>query len=106
MECDSRILLFDEPTRGIDIAARQAIYDTLDRLASENKTLVVVSSDLLELMSISHRIIVMSDGRITGEFLPETWTAEAITDAAFSAHYNRTGPFALPQSSHQPPETT
>jgi len=88
---DCSILLFDEPTRGIDIAARQTIYDTLDQLAAENRALVVVSSDLLELMSIAHRIIVMSDGRITGEFFPDTWTPESITAAAFAGYHNRSG---------------
>lgn len=83
---DCRILLFDEPTRGIDIAARQTIYDTLDKLAAENRALVVVSSDLLELMSIAHRIIVMSDGRITGEFFPDSWTQESITAACFEGY--------------------
>ena len=87
---DCKILLFDEPTRGIDIAARQTIYDTLDQLATEDRALVVVSSDLLELMSIAHRIIVMSDGKITGEFFPDTWTQEAITAAAFSGYLNTT----------------
>lgn len=87
-DCD--ILLFDEPTRGIDIAARQTIYDTLDTLAADGKALVVVSSDLLELMSIAHRIIVMSDGRITGEFHPDTWTQESITAAAFAGYLDST----------------
>ncbi len=86
LERDCNILLFDEPTRGIDIAARQTIYDTLDKLASEDRALVVVSSDLLELMSIAHRIIVMSDGKITGEFHPDTWTQESITAAAFAGY--------------------
>jgi len=86
-DCD--VFLFDEPTRGIDVAAKETIYQLLDDLAAANKTLVVVSSDLTELMSICHRIVVMSNGRITGEFTPENWSQEQITAAAFSG-YNRT----------------
>lgn len=84
--CDSPVLLFDEPTRGIDVAAKETIYNTLDQLARDGKTLVVVSSDLLELMSISHRILVMSAGKVAGEFTPDTWSQEAITAAAFSEY--------------------
>lgn len=84
--CDSPVLLFDEPTRGIDVAAKETIYNALDQLARDGKTLVVVSSDLLELMSIAHRILVMSAGKIAGEFTPDTWSQEAITAAAFSEY--------------------
>jgi ribose transport system ATP-binding protein len=86
--CDCEVLLFDEPTRGIDVASKETIYNALDKLASEGKALVVVSSDLMELMTISHRILVMSAGRITGSFSPDTWTQEAITTASFSAYLN------------------
>ncbi|MEM9478141.1 MAG: sugar ABC transporter ATP-binding protein [Verrucomicrobiota bacterium] len=81
-ECD--IFLFDEPTRGIDVAAKDAVYDLLDELAAAGKTIVVVSSDLEELMRISHRIVVLSNGSVTGEFEPESWTSEAITAASFA----------------------
>ncbi len=83
---DSPVLLFDEPTRGIDVAAKESIYNVLDQLAGEGKTLVVVSSDLLELMSISHRILVISAGKVAGEFTPDSWSQEAITAAAFSEY--------------------
>ena len=53
---------------------------------SKGKALVVVSSDLLELMTISHRILVLSAGKITGEFHPDTWTQEAITAASFEGY--------------------
>tara|TARA_R110002096_G_scaffold4493_28_gene20997 strand:+ start:3398 stop:4828 length:1431 start_codon:yes stop_codon:yes gene_type:complete len=87
--CDCEVFLFDEPTRGIDVAAKEAIYTLLDELAEAGKTLVVVSSDLTELMSISHRIVVMSNGRITGEFKPDSWSREAITAAAFAGYQTR-----------------
>jgi ribose transport system ATP-binding protein len=78
------VLLFDEPTRGIDVAAKDTIYDLLRDLASEGKAVVVVSSDLVELMALCDRLLVMSQGRITAAFLPAEWTEERITRAAFS----------------------
>ena len=89
---DSAVLLFDEPTRGIDVAAKETIYNALDQLARDGKALVVVSSDLLELMSISHRMIVISDGSVAGEFTPENWNQEAITAAAFSNYLSAKTP--------------
>jgi ribose transport system ATP-binding protein len=83
-ECD--VLLFDEPTRGIDVAAKDRVYQLMRELARDGKAVVVVSSDLTELMAISDRILVMSAGRLAGEFLPGQWSAEAITQAAFSGY--------------------
>jgi ribose transport system ATP-binding protein len=81
---DCRVLLFDEPTRGIDVAAKDTIYRLLRDLASGGKAIVVVSSDLIELMAICDRILVMAHGRITAQFTPADWTQEAITRAAFA----------------------
>ena len=83
---DCSILLFDEPTRGIDVAAKDLVYQLLRDLADEGKAVVVVSSELTELMALSDRILVMSAGRITSEFTPGQWTQEKITRAAFSGH--------------------
>jgi ribose transport system ATP-binding protein len=80
------VLLFDEPTRGIDVAAKDTIYQLLRDLAAAGKAVVVVSSELVELMSLCDRILVMSQGRIAGEFLPGEWTQEKITQAAFSGY--------------------
>ena len=90
-DCD--ILIFDEPTRGIDVGARFEIYRLLDDLASRGKAVVVVSSDLKELMAVSDRILVMSGGRLAGEFLRGEWTEDKLLAAAFSAHLATT---ALP----------
>jgi ribose transport system ATP-binding protein len=62
-----RILLFDEPTRGIDVGARSAIHDLVRRLARDGAAVLMVSSELPELLGMSDRIIVMHDGRIAGE---------------------------------------
>jgi ribose transport system ATP-binding protein len=83
------VLLFDEPTRGIDVAAKDMIYQLLRELAAEGKAVVVVSSELTELMAICDRILVMSAGSIAAEFLPGQWTQEKITQAAFSGYLNR-----------------
>jgi ribose transport system ATP-binding protein len=83
---DCPILLFDEPTRGIDVAAKDTIYELLRGLASERKAVVVVSSDLIELMALCDRLVVMSQGRVTAEFSPHTWSQEKITQAAFSGY--------------------
>jgi ribose transport system ATP-binding protein len=85
--CD--VLLFDEPTRGIDVAAKDAIYQLLRELTAEGKAVVVVSSELVELMSLSDRILVMSKGRITAEFTPANWSQEKITHAAFSGYLDQ-----------------
>jgi len=60
------ILIMDEPTRGIDVGARQEIYNVIKALAKEGKTIIVVSSDMTEVLSICQRIIVMHEGVITG----------------------------------------
>lgn len=86
---DCRVMLFDEPTRGIDVAAKDMIYQLLRELAGEGKAVVMVSSELTELMALCDRILVMSAGRIAAEFLPGQWTQEAITHAAFSGHLDR-----------------
>ncbi|MDB6122217.1 MAG: mglA [Pedosphaera sp.] len=88
---DCGVLLFDEPTRGIDVAAKDTIYQLLRGLARDGKALVVVSSELIELMSLSDRIIVMCEGRIAAEFSASEWTQEKITQAAFSGFMTEKG---------------
>lgn len=64
---DSEVLIFDEPTRGIDIGARAEIYQVMEQLAASGKGIIVVSSDLPEILRISNRIIVMHEGKIVGQ---------------------------------------
>ncbi len=61
------VLMFDEPTRGIDVGAKQEIYHLLNELAAEGKAILMISSELPEILRMSHRIIVMCEGRVTGE---------------------------------------
>ncbi|MBW8002239.1 MAG: sugar ABC transporter ATP-binding protein [Planctomycetes bacterium] len=86
---DCEIIIFDEPTRGIDVGAKFEIYQMLDELANQGKAIIVVSSDLKELMAISDRIAVMSDGKIAAEFSSDNFSEEKITAAAFSEYVNQ-----------------
>ncbi|SOD83600.1 ribose transport system ATP-binding protein [Streptomyces sp. 1222.2] len=76
-----RVLLFDEPTRGIDVGARSAVHDLVRRLARDGAAVLMVSSELPELLGMSDRIIVMRDGRIAGE-LPAGATEEDVVALA------------------------
>jgi ribose transport system ATP-binding protein len=64
---DADILIFDEPTRGIDVGAKQEIYTLLNELAAQGKSIIMISSELPEIIRMSHRVIVMCEGRITGD---------------------------------------
>ncbi len=88
---DCEILIFDEPTRGVDIGAKFEIYRLLSELTQRGKSVIVVSSDLLELTAISDRIAVMSAGRLVRTFRRGEWTQEAIMEAALSG-YNQGRP--------------
>lgn len=83
---DCPVMLFDEPTRGIDIGAKFDIYNVLADLARQGKGLVIVSSDLRELMLICDRIAVMSAGRIAETFERGAWSQDALLSAAFSGY--------------------
>ncbi|RKN40054.1 sugar ABC transporter ATP-binding protein [Streptomyces hoynatensis] len=62
-DCD--ILIFDEPTRGIDVGAKEEIYQLLNQLAAQGKSIIMISSELPEILRLSHRVVVMSEGRVT-----------------------------------------
>jgi ribose transport system ATP-binding protein len=75
-DCD--ILFFDEPTRGIDVGAKSEIYKLLNDLAAQGRAIIVISSELPEVLLLSHRILVMCEGRITGEVHGSAATQEAL----------------------------
>lgn len=79
---DTDILIFDEPTRGIDVGAKSEIYKLLNELARQGKSIIMISSELPEILRMSHRIIVMCEGRITGELSAADATQEAIMTLA------------------------
>jgi ABC-type sugar transport system ATPase subunit len=76
------VLLLDEPTRGIDVGAKEEIYAEIRRLAAEGMAIVLVSSELPEVLGLSDRVIVLHEGRITGIFDRGEATAEAVMACA------------------------
>ena len=81
-EC--RVLLLDEPTRGVDVGARADLYAEIDRMTDAGKAVLMVSSDLRELMAMCDRIGVMSAGRLVAVFERGAWTEQSLLAAAFS----------------------
>ena len=79
---NSRAVIFDEPTRGIDVAAKVEIYHLMNELKKQGIAVMFVSSEMPEVMGIADRIIVMCDGRITGELMVEDATQEKILSLA------------------------
>ena len=78
LTADTEILIFDEPTRGIDVGAKSEIYRLLNDLAQQGKAIIMISSELPEILRMSHRILVMCEGRITGELGAAEATQERI----------------------------
>ena len=79
-DCD--ILIFDEPTRGIDVGAKEEIYRLLNDLAEQGKSIIMISSELPEVLRLSHRIVIMANGRITGILDNEEASQAKIMDYA------------------------
>jgi putative multiple sugar transport system ATP-binding protein len=75
---DPDVLILDEPTRGIDVGAKYEIYTIINRLADQGKAILVISSELPELLGICDRIYTLSEGRITGEVAREDATQELL----------------------------
>lgn len=79
---DCEILIFDEPTRGIDVGAKNEIYKLMNRLAAEGKSIIMISSEMTEILRMSDRIIVMCEGKVTGELGIEEVSQEKIMTMA------------------------
>ena len=77
-----RVLFLDEPTRGIDVGAKQEIYALINRLAKSGLAIVLVSSELPEVLGLADRILVLHEGHLTGEFFRATATPEAVMACA------------------------
>ena len=75
---DSEVLILDEPTRGIDVGAKREIYAIIKELIEQGKTILVISSEMPELIGICDRILVMCRGKMVGEFQKDTATQEKI----------------------------
>ena len=76
------VLLLDEPTRGIDVGAKYEIYQLMIELAMQGKAIIMVSSEMLELLGVCNRIVVMSGGRVAGEVDADNTTQEEIMTLA------------------------
>ncbi len=79
---DSEILIFDEPTRGIDVGAKSEIYSLMNDLVKQGKSIIMISSELTEILRMSDRVLVMCEGRIAGEFSIEDANQQKIMHAA------------------------
>jgi len=78
----SKVLIFDEPTRGIDVGSKVEIYQLMNQLAANGAAIIMISSELPEILGMSDRIIVMHEGRIAGELSREEATQEKIMHLA------------------------
>jgi len=85
-DCD--VLIFDEPTRGIDVGAKEEIYQLLNALAAQGKSIIMISSELPEVLRLSHRVLVMAEGRVTGVLTADEANQEAIMALATARHDN------------------
>lgn len=85
---NSDILIFDEPTRGIDVGAKSEVYKLMNNLARQGKSIIMISSELPEILRMSHRVIVMCEGEITGELSAGEATQERIMQLATMSRLN------------------
>jgi len=83
---DPDVLILDEPTRGIDVGAKYEIYQIINELARQGKCVIVISSELPEVIGLSDRIYIMNEGRIVGELTKEEATQEAIMECIMEHH--------------------
>jgi ribose transport system ATP-binding protein len=82
LSADSKVFILDEPTRGIDVGSKAEIYDLIRRLAQRGVAILLVSSELEEILNLADRILVMHRGRISGELSREEATDELIMQLA------------------------
>jgi simple sugar transport system ATP-binding protein/ribose transport system ATP-binding protein len=82
--CSPRVLIADEPTRGVDVGAKRAIYDLLVSLAQRGLGVLLISSEIEEILGLAHRVLVMRGGRIVTELEGDAITESAVLAAAFS----------------------
>ena len=79
---DSEVIILDEPTRGIDVGAKREIYELINDLARAGKAVIVISSDMEEVLGISDRIAVMHEGRIAGMVEKKDFSQQIISEYA------------------------
>jgi ribose transport system ATP-binding protein len=86
LAAQSKVLIFDEPTRGIDVGAKQEIYNLMCELANDGLAIIMISSDMEELLGMSDRIIVLCEGRMAGEVARTEFSQNHILDLASGKH--------------------
>ena len=82
LSMEPRVLLLDEPTRGIDVVAKEEVYKLMERLSKSGVAMLVISSEMQEVLSIADRIAVMCEGTVTGELLPDQFSEENVLKLA------------------------
>ncbi len=80
-----KVIILDEPTKGIDVGSKAAVHDFIGELAEEGLAVILISSELPEIMGLADRVVVMQEGRIANIFTRGTWSAEKIVSAATGA---------------------
>jgi ribose transport system ATP-binding protein len=83
---DPRVVVLDEPTRGVDVGAKRDIYFLIQRLAGEGRAVIVVSSELIELIGLCHRVIVMRQGKLIAELSQGQLSEELLIAHATGTH--------------------
>jgi ribose transport system ATP-binding protein len=85
---EPKLIILDEPTRGIDVGSKSAIHELIAGLAEHGLAVLVISSEMPEVLGVSHRVLTMSEGRMVGEFAGDDMTEEALIGAV-SRHMDR-----------------
>lgn len=88
MAADLDIIIFDEPTKGIDVGAKQEIYHLMNEMAAQGKAIIMISSDMEEILGMSDRIIVLSEGRVAGELQKAAFSQENVLTLASGLEVN------------------
>lgn len=83
---DFKVLILDEPTKGVDVGAKAAIYEIMGELAQQGYAIIMISSEMPEILGMADRIVVMCEGRVTGELSREEATQEKILELAMAKH--------------------
>ncbi len=79
------VLIADEPTRGVDVGAKHDLYELIVRLAGEGMAVLLISNEIEEILGLSHRVLVMRQGRLVAELIGERMAEDLILQAAFGA---------------------
>ena len=82
LAAEPRILILDEPTHGVDVGTKADVHQTISHLATEGLTILLISSELPEILGMSDRVLVMREGRLVGEFARSEATQERVIEAA------------------------